>query len=134
MHLGRVGDPLADCGVEKLENLGDVARSHLLSAGLSLSLHTGAESYMYHCTVLASIFHSFDFQLHMCMWLFTLARAPCSPMLSASLRTDRRARIAYDAAADARSSPGKAGSCVKWSVIVRARQTCDNFLGRHAQR
>jgi len=44
-------------------------------------------------------------------------------MHSASLRTDRRARIAYDAAADARSSPGKAGSCAKTTTDWYAQGT-----------
>jgi hypothetical protein len=43
------------------------------------------------------------------------------------------ARVAYDAAAEAHSRPGKAGSYAKWCSIPQARRSCGQFRIHHAQ-
>ena len=72
-------------------------------------------------------------------WCFLTSRLPrftytVTASKTAQLRKQPAcAQVAYDAAADARSSPGKAGRHTKWCSIPLVRRNCDQFRVHHAQ-
>ena len=102
----------------------------------AITIQSGAISSYHRCALDATRSHELEsYRGRVLMRPFALRMRTVSASKTAQLRKQPAcAQVAYDAAADARSSPGAADSCAKWSRITQARRKSWKIRDLHARR